>query len=86
MHFEEALIHTFKELTMAITQLNADIATLNTNVQALIAQGANSVPQADVDAADAAVNAINALVTAALPTAPAAPAARPIIWSVTKDY
>ena len=65
---------------MAITQLDSDIATLNTNVQALIAQGANSVPQSQVDAADAAVNAINALVVAALPPAapvtpaPAAPA------------
>ena len=65
---------------MSITALNTDIATLNTNVQALIAQGANSVPQSEVDAADAAVNAINALVVAALPPAapvtpaPAAPA------------
>ena len=61
---------------MAITQLNTDIATLNTNVQALIAQGANSVPQSEVDAADAAVNAVNALVVAALPPAvqPATPA------------
>ena len=60
---------------MSITQLNTDIATLNTNVQALIAQGANSVPQAEVDAADAAVNAVNALVVAALPSAaPATPA------------
>ena len=56
---------------MAITHLNTDIATLNSNVQALIAQGANSVPQSEVDAADAAVNAVNALVVAALP--PAAP-------------
>ena len=63
---------------MAITQLNADIATLSTNVGLLIAQGANSVPQAQVDAADAAVVAINATVTAALtPATPStsAPAA-----------
>ena len=45
MHFEEALIHTFKELTMAITQLNADIATLNTNVQALIARARIAFPK-----------------------------------------
>ena len=64
---------------MAITQLNADIATLSGNVSLLIAQGANSVPQAQVDAADAAVNVINAEVVAALPApapvAPVAPAA-----------
>lgn len=52
---------------MSIAQLNADIATLNSNVQALIVLEANSVPQAQVDAADAAVNAVNALVVAALP-------------------
>ena len=59
---------------MAITQLDADITTLNTNVQALIAQGANSVPQSEVDAADAVVNAINALVAALPSAAPATPA------------
>ena len=77
-NFERELLDVLKELTMSVTQLNADIATLSTNVGLLIAQGANSVPQAQVDAADAAVNAINATVTAALtpatpaPTAPAA--------------
>jgi hypothetical protein len=60
---------------MAITQLNTDIATLSTNVAALIAQQANSVPQSEVDAADAAVNTINATVVAALAPASPAPAA-----------
>ena len=68
---------------MAITQLDTDIATLNTNVQALIAQGANSVPQSEVDAADAAVNAINALVVAALPSAAPATTATPAAPTAT---
>lgn len=72
MSFENELLHELRRLIMSTTQLNSDIASLSTNVQALIAQGANSVPQSEVDAADAAVNAVNALVVAALP--PAAPA------------
>lgn len=58
---------------MAITQLNADIQTLSSNVALLIAQEGASVPQSEVDAADAAVVAINATVVAAL-APPAAPA------------
>ena len=77
------LLHVIKELTMAITQLDSDIATLNTNVQALIAQGANSVPQSQVDAADAAVNAVNALVVAALPPATPATTATPAAPTAT---
>jgi hypothetical protein len=81
MSFDRELIEVLKGLKMSIVALNADIATLSTNVGLLIAQGANSVPQAQVDAADAAVVAINATVTAALtpatpaPAAPATPAA-----------
>jgi hypothetical protein len=66
MRLERELLEELRRLTMAITQLDADIATLSTNVGLLIAQGANSVPQAQVDAADAVVNAINATVVAAL--------------------
>jgi hypothetical protein len=52
---------------MAIDNLNNSIAKLDVDVKALIAAGANSVPQAQVDAAQAAVDLIDAEVVAATP-------------------
>lgn len=60
---------------MAIDGLNTSIQTLSDNVDKLIASEANTVPQAQVDAAQTAVDAINAKVVAATPAAPATPAA-----------
>lgn len=51
---------------MSITALNAAIAQLQTDVNTLEAQNANTVPQADVDAATTAVQAIDATVVAAI--------------------
>ncbi len=51
---------------MSIAALTAAIQQLSTDVAALIAQGATSVPQSDVDAATASVTALDATVQAAL--------------------
>lgn len=72
-HQLERMIMSTLLLTNAITNLSAD-------VQALVAKGANTVPQSDVDAATAAVVALDAVVQSALTPAavvatPAAPAA-----------
>jgi len=56
---------------MSIDTLNANISQLSTDIQALIAQGVNSVPQSQVDAAAANVAALDATVKAALVPAPA---------------
>lgn len=55
-----------RKLRMSITALNAAIAQLQTDVNTLEAQNANTVPQADVDAATTAVQAIDATVVAAI--------------------
>lgn len=52
---------------MSVDALNAAIAQLDTDVKALVAAGANTVPQSAVDVATAAVNAVDAEVKAALP-------------------
>ena len=60
---------------MSVDALNAAVAQLSTDVQALIAQeqatSAGSVPQAQVDAVTATVTALDATVKAALTPAPA---------------
>ena len=62
---------------MSVDALNAAVSQLSTDVQALIAQGQNSVPQAQVDAATAAVTALDATVKAALPAPAPAPTPAP---------
>jgi hypothetical protein len=63
--------HLLRRLIMSVDALNAAVAKLSTDVDTLIAQGANSVPQAAVDAATAAVQAVDAKVVAATTPAPA---------------
>jgi len=67
----EHFLHELRLLIMAIDNLNASVATLSTDTDALIAAlvalQAGSVPQAQVDAAQAAVDAIDAKVKAATP-------------------
>ena len=53
---------------MSIANLNNSIATLATNVNALIAAEAGAAPQAQVDAAQAQVDALNTAVVTALAT------------------
>ena len=66
---------------MSIAALTAVVNQLSTDVTALIALQANSVPQAQVDAVTAQVTTIDQSVQAAIaaespaPAAPAAPAA-----------
>ncbi len=74
MSLARELIHEIRSFRMAIDALNASIAELAKNVGALIAAEANTVPQAQVDAAQAAVDAVNATVVAALPAPAPAPA------------
>lgn len=54
-----------KELKMSVDNLNASITKLDTDIDTLISQGANSVPQADVDASQARLDVIDAKVVAA---------------------
>lgn len=58
---------------MAIINLAASIDKLDAAVDALINAGANTVPQADVDAQQARVDVITAKVVAAIPVAAPAP-------------
>lgn len=64
---------------MSVDALNASVAKLSTDVDSLIAAGANTIPQSAVDAAQAAVDAVDAKVVAALPAPPpiSAVAAKP---------
>lgn len=66
MMYELKLLEELRSVKMAIDKLTASIAALKTAVDAFIAQSANSVPQAQVDAAQTSVDAITAEVNAVL--------------------
>jgi phage shock protein A len=74
MNLAREWLEEIRRLRMSIDALNAAITQLGTDVATLIAQGANSVPQAQVDAATANVTALDATVKAAITPAPATPA------------
>lgn len=56
-----------EKLIMSVEALTAAISQLDTDVKALVASTANSVPQSEVDQATAAIVAIDAEVKAVLP-------------------
>jgi hypothetical protein len=73
----KSLRSILEEIFMSIAALTAAVTQLSTDVNTLIALQANSVPQAQVDAATASVTAIDQSVQAAIAAespAPAAPA------------
>ena len=63
--FDHHIIHLLEKIVSQLTDLNAAVATLQTDVAALIAAQA----PVDLTATIAAVNAIDATVKAATPTA-----------------
>lgn len=71
------LTRLLERLIMSVDALNATIATLNTNVDTLIASKANTVAQSDVDASTASLQAVVDKVVQA--NAPATPAPAPAV-------
>jgi len=63
---EVLYISQLERILMSIDALTAAISQLSSDVSALIAQGANSVPQAQVDAATSAVNSLDSTVKAVI--------------------
>lgn len=75
----ERLIAALEKLIMSTAALEAAITQLTTDVNTLISNSANSVPQSQVDAATAQITALDATVQTAIGStaSSSAPAAAP---------